>query len=122
MEKEQEIFPSRVPSGGLTPDKSEEEGDSASPKKSIFSKIKEAEAIPKPASPSGFSEWLIDQKGQEGKVGTFALFAIGQNNWPMAGNKEAYNAVVSMWGLKERDGFSKAWEAYENKDKVSKEE
>ena len=52
----------------------------------------------------------------------FAMFAIGQNNWPMAGDKEAYSAVVEKWGLKERDGFRAAWEAYENKDKVSEEE
>jgi len=122
MEREQETFPSRVPSGGLMPDKSEEEGDSTSPRKSIFSKIREAEAIPRPASPSGFSEWLMGQRSQAGKVGTFALFATKQAGWPSSGNKEAYNSVVAGWGMKERDGFRKAWEAYENKDKVSEEE
>jgi hypothetical protein len=117
MEKEQETFPSQVPSGGLTPDKSKDEGNSEGPKKSIFTKIREAEAIPKPASPSGFSEWLIGQKGQGGKVGTFAMFATGQDNWPNSGSKESYSSIVSGWGMKEREGFKQAWEAYEQKDR-----
>ena len=119
MEKGPEIFPSQGPSGDSPKDKSE---GSPEEKKSIFSKMKESDSIPQPVAPSGFSEWLIGKSGQAGQIGTFALFAVGQNNWPMAGDKEDYSAVVEKWGLKERDGFRAAWEAYENKDKVSEEE
>jgi hypothetical protein len=119
MAKVPETFPSQGPSGASPKDKSE---DDAVDKKSIFSKIKESDSVPQPAAPSGFSEWLIGKRGQGGRIGTFAMFAVGQNNWPMAGDKEAYNSVVSKWGLKEKEGFRAAWEAYENKDKVSKEE
>ena len=119
MEKGPEIFPSQGPSGDSPKDKSK--GDAVE-KKSIFSKIKESDSISQPVAPSGFSEWLIGKRGQGGRVGIFAMFAVGQNNWPMAGDKEAYSAVVEKWGLKEKDGFRAAWEAYENKDKVSEEE
>ena len=119
MEKGPEIYPSQGPSGDSPKDKSK--GD-AGEKKSIFSKIKESDSISQPVAPSGFSEWLIGKRGQGGRVGIFAMFAVGQNNWPMAGDKEAYSAVVEKWGLKEKEGFRAAWEAYENKDKVSEEE
>ena len=119
MEKGPEIFPSQGPSGDSPKDKSK--GDAVE-KKSIYSKIKESDSISQPVAPSGFSEWLIGKRGQGGRVGIFAMFAVGQNNWPMAGDKEAYSAVVEKWGLKEKEGFRAAWEAYENKDKVSEEE
>ena len=119
MEKGPEIFPSQGPSGDSPKDKSK---GAAVEKKSIFSKIKESDSISQPVAPSGFSEWLIGKRGQGGRVGIFAMFAVGQNNWPMAGDKEAYSAVVEKWGLKEKEGFRAAWEAYENKDKVSEEE